>query len=222
MLSACHGKFEESFDLKRMFLRTFLAMVPAILLPLSAMSQVASSEETGPAGKPQPTYKYEAYAGFGYSSLNQVNQSRYGLYGVDLSVTRDWGRYFGMSVMGNYYKPPTGSGSATTAGNPGDPSIYELLIGPEVHANIYNNFSGFFHGGFGVEHTGGEDMTPNVSFAGGFGGGVSYNLNSRWAIRASGDRIGASFSLRNNNPQLAYSPHRTWNSSGTIGVVFHF
>ncbi|HZP03736.1 MAG TPA: hypothetical protein VFB43_02465 [Terracidiphilus sp.] len=211
--------------MKRMFLRTFLAVVPAVLLPLSAASQVtpATSEASAPAAQAQPpSYKYEAYVGFGYTSLNQVNQSRYGLLGVDLSVTRDWGRYFGMSVMGNYYKPSAGGGSSTIAGNPGDPSIYEVLAGPEIHASIYGNFSGFLHGGLGIEHTGGENMTPNISFAGGFGGGMSYNLSPRIAIRASGDKIGASFSLRNNTPALAYSPHRTWNSSGTIGVVVRF
>ncbi|HEY1767696.1 MAG TPA: hypothetical protein VGG26_08575 [Terracidiphilus sp.] len=205
--------------MKRMFLRAFLTVVPAVLLPLSAVSQ-ASPE--GPSTQAAPSYKYEAYVGLGYSSLNQVNQSRYGLLGVDLDVTRDWGRYFGMSAMGNYYKPPTASGSATSAGNPGDPSIYEVLVGPEIHANLYGNFSGFFHGGMGIEHTGGEHMSPNLSFAGGFGGGMSYNISPRFAIRASGDRIGAAFTLRNNTPQLAYSPHRTWNSSGTIGVVFRF
>jgi hypothetical protein len=219
---ACHQEIEESFELKRMFLRTLLAVVPAFLLPLSASSQAAPPEGTGPAGQAQATLKYEAYAGFGYTSINQVNLSRYGLYGVDLSVTRDWGRYFGLSAMGNYYKPPVGHGSSSVAGNPGDPSVYELLVGPEVHAQIYGNFSGFLHGGLGIEHTGGEHMTPNLSFAGGFGGGMSYNINRRFAIRASGDRIGAAFSVINNTPQLAYSPHRTWNSSGTIGVVFRF
>jgi hypothetical protein len=219
---AWNREIEESFELKRMLLRTLLAVVPAVLLPLSATSQAAPSEGSGPAQQAQPSLKYEAYAGFGYSSLNQVNQSRYGLYGVDLSVTRELGKYFGMSAMGNYYKPPVSHGSAGVAGNPGDPSIYELLLGPEVHANIYGKFSGFFHGGMGIEHTGGEHMSPDLSFAGGFGGGMSYDINPRFAIRASGDRLGASFSLINNTPQLAYSPHRTWNSSGTIGVVFRF
>lgn len=206
--------------MKRMFLRTLLAAIPAVLLPLSAASQAAPAEGQNPSG-PAPL-KYEAYVGFGYSSLNQVNQSRYGLMGVDLSVTRDWGKYFGLSALGNYYKPPTGTGSAGVAGNPGDPSIYEFLIAPEIHATIYEKVSGFFHGGMGAEHTGGESQTPKLSFAGGFGGGLTYDLGRRWAIRASGDKIGASFSLRNNNPQLAYSPHRTWNSSGTIGLVFRF
>lgn len=206
--------------MKRMFLRTLLAIVPAVLIPVSAMSQATSPQ--APPEQGQASHKYEVYAGFGYTSINQVNLSRYGLIGVDLSFTRDWGRYFGMSVMGNYYKPPVGSGNSTTVGNPGDPSVYEVLVGPELHAPLFGNFSGFFHGGLGIEHTGGENMHPDLSFAGGFGGGASYNISPRLAIRASGDRIGASFSVINNTPQLAYSPHRTWNSSGTVGVVFRF
>lgn len=217
-----------------MFLRLILAAIPAILIPLSAAGQVAPDSGPEPAAKAEPTYKYEAYAGFGYTSINQVNQSRYGLIGVDLSLTRDWGRYFGLSGIVNYYKPSLsiggGSSSATTttgttittSGNPGDPSVYEVLIEPEVHADIYGKVSGFFHGGMGVEHTGGEGETPSLSFAGGVGGGLSYNLSPRLAIRASGDKIGASFSLRDNTPTLAYSPHRTWNSSATIGLVYHF
>jgi len=206
-----------------MFLRSILAVIPAILMPLSAVSQVAPDEGTAPAAKAQPAYKYEVYAGFGYTSINQVNQSRYGLMGVDLSVTRDWGRYFGLTGMANYYKPALsfGSGGAND-GNPGDPSVYEALVGPELHANLYEKLSGFFRGGLGVEHTSGEGETPKISFAGGFGGGLTYNLSQRLAIRASGDKIGASFSVRNNTPALGNSPHRTWNSSGTIGIVYRF
>jgi hypothetical protein len=221
-----------------MFLRSILAIVPAVLLPLSAASQVVPDSGDTSAAKAQPTYKYEAYAGFGYTSLNQVNQSRYGLMGVDLSLTRDWGRYFGLSGMANYYKPPLSFGNSGTStnsttgvttdnGNPGDPSVYVVLVGPEIHATVYGNVSGFIHGGMGIEHTGGEEETPNLSFAGGLGGGLTYNLTPRLAIRASGDKIGAAFSLRNNTSQSnpnsgSYSPHRTWNSSGTIGIVYRF
>jgi len=210
--------------LKRMFLRTILAVVPALFLPLMAIGQgtpTAAGPERGPV-----TYKYEAYAGFGYSSLNQVNESRFGLMGVDLSLTRDWGKYFGLSLMGNYYKPPlnigVNSGGPGNNSNPGDPSIYELLAGPEIHAPIFERVSGFIHGVMGAEHTGGEDQTPNLSFAGGFGGGLTYNLGPRLAVRLSGDKIGAAFSLRNNTSELGYSPHRTWNSSGTIGLIYRF
>lgn len=210
--------------MKRIFLSTILAVVPALFMPLTAISQetpTATGPERGPV-----TYKYEVYAGWGYSSLNQVNQSRYGLMGVDLSLTREWGKYFGLSLMGNYYKPPlnVGANSAGTGNNsnPGDPSIYEVLMEPEIHAPIFGRVSGFVHGGMGAEHTGGEAETPNLSFAGGFGGGLTYNLSSRLGVRLSGDKLGAAFSLRNNTSELGYSPHRTWNSSATIGLVYRF
>jgi hypothetical protein len=204
-----------------MLFRVLLAVIAAVPLTQNAMSQAAPEGQTTAEQNP-PSYKYEAYAGFGYSSLNQVNQSRYGLVGADMILTRDWGKYFGLSGFGSYYRVPTGGTNGTTSGNPGDASIYEALLGPEIHATIYGAVSGFFHGGMGVEHTGGEDDTPSISFAGGFGGGLTYDLSPRFAIRAYGDRIGASFSLNNNTPELGYSPHRTWNSSGTVGVVFRF
>jgi hypothetical protein len=51
---------------------------------------------------------------------------------------------------------------------------------------------------------------------------MTYDLSRHWGLRASGNRIGASFSPNNNTPDLAYSPHRTWNSSGTFGVIYKF
>jgi len=204
-----------------------LVFAPAwLFFPLQAAGQVSSPENKA-AGDQPAALKYEVYAGFGYTSINQVNQSRYGLMGAEVSVMRDWGKYFGMSVMGNYFKPPLsvdsgGGGVNNNTSNPGDPSVYEALAGPEFHADIYDRIGGFVHGMMGVEHTGGEQMSPNLSFAGGFGGGMYYRLNDRFSIKVSGDKIGASFSLRGNTPVLGYSPHRTWNSSATIGVAYHF
>jgi len=202
-----------------------LAVAAAFLFfPMQANCQVSSPEGQSAV---QSAPKYELYAGWGYTSLNQVNQSRYGLMGADLSATRDWGKYFGLALMGKYYKPALsfgggGGGVNNNVGNPGDPSIYEILAGPEFHADIYDRLGGFVHAMMGTEHTGGEQMSPNLSFAGGFGGGMYYKLNDRWAVRVSGDRVGASFSLRNNSPVLGYSPHRTWNASATVGIVYRF
>jgi len=192
---------------------------------VAAAAQVSSPEGRNSGGSVTP--RYEVYAGWGYTSINQVNQSRYGLMGVNLSATRDWGKYFGLSLMGNYYKPPLsvgggGGGVNNNVGNPGDPSVYEVLAGPEFHADIFDRFGGFIHGMMGAEHTGGEQMSPNFSFAGGFGGGMYYRLSDRFSIKVSGDRVGASFSLTNNSAQLGYSPHRTWNASATIGIAYHF
>ena len=91
----------EEFALKRKLLLLILAMVPAAFLPLAAIGQI--EPEKAPAVQNEPMYKYEVFAGWGYTSLNQVNQSRSGLQGVSLSVTRDWGKYFGITVEGGHY-----------------------------------------------------------------------------------------------------------------------
>jgi opacity protein-like surface antigen len=191
-------------------------MLSAALLPLAAASQVSSTGSSPTTELPERTFKYQVYAGYAYTSLNQVNQSRYGLQGVTVSVTRDIGRYFGVTAEGSEFK------WALSSGNPGTPSVQSVLFGPELHANIYGNVGGFFHGLLGGEHTAGESETPNISFAGGVGGGLEYNLTPRLSLRASGDYIGASFSLVGNSPQLANSPHKTWDSRGGFGAVYRF
>jgi hypothetical protein len=207
-----------------MFLFLILAAALAFM-SLPAVGQVNPEAAPGPS-QGEPTFKYQGYAGFAYTSLNQVNQSRYGLIGVKLMMTRDWGKYFGLMGAIDYNKPPLSNSSSP---NPGDPSVYTVLIGPELHATLYEKLSGLFFAELGGEHTGGESMTPSLSFAGGFGGGMQYDLSNRFSIRAVGDRVGASFSLIGNSlpgsqtPQeLGYSTHRTWNARGGIGVVYHF
>jgi hypothetical protein len=91
-----------------------------------------------------------------------------------------------------------------------------------VHAPIFENWNLFCRGLIGGEHTGGEDMTPDVSFAGGPGLGVERTFGRHWGVRTSGDIIGSAFSLRNNNSQLGYSPHTRWNGRAGIGFVFRF
>jgi hypothetical protein len=209
---------EESFKLKRTFLLSILAMVPAALLPLAANCQV--SQSTQQADETAKTYKYSAYAGYAYTSLNQVNQSRYGLQGVNLSITRDFGRYFGVTAEGDYFRYPFST--PEVANSTITPSVESVLFGPVIHANIYGKFDGFVHGLLGGEHTAGASETPNISFAGGFGGGMDYNLNPRFSVRASGDIIAASFSLTGNSTELGNSPHKTWDSRASIGVVYHF
>jgi hypothetical protein len=64
-------------------------------------------------------------------------------------------------------------------------------------------------------------MTPNISFAGGAGGGLEYKLSPHFALRASGDDIASSFSVTGNTTG-ANSPNMRRNSRGTIGVVYKF
>ena len=198
----------------------FTILAAAALMPLAAMSQVAPETQSGPPAPPAPTPKYEVMVGYAYSTLNQVNQSRYGLQGVQVAVSRDWGKYFALTALGDYYRWATSKGAAE-GGNPGDPTIDSVLIGPELRATLYGPVSGFFRGLMGGEHTSGESETPNVSFAGGVGGGIQYDLNKHLAVRVSGDRIGASFSLANNTTGTN-SPHRTWNTRASIGMAYRF
>lgn len=201
--------------MKRTFCLSLLAAAAAALFSLNATAQ-AVPEAAPPA---TAIHRYSVYGGFAYTSLNQVDLSRYGLIGGKLMVTRDWGKYLGVMASGDYYKTPS---SSATPGNPGNPSVYSVLGGPEVHANLYGSVDGLLFGELGVEHTGGEGMKPDTSFAGGFGGGLLYHLNQRWFVQVTGDRVGASFSPNNNTSQLSYSTHRTWNSRATIGVGFRF
>jgi hypothetical protein len=200
--------------LKRNFLLSILAVIPALLLPLAATCQVTPAAGSGPAEQVERSHKYEVFAGFGYTSLNQVNQSRYGLEGVNVSVTRDLGKYLGVTADGVYYMRPVASG------NPGDPKVYAILAGPVIEAPLFGKISGLVHVLIGVEHTGGESQRPDVSFAGGLGGGLEYRLSPHFSLRATGDDIASSFTVR--DPLPGDSSHERWNSRATIGVVYKF
>lgn len=193
------------------------ALAMAALMPLAAHCQVDQESGSAKVEAPAPSYKYEAWIGYGYTSLNQVAQSRYGLQGVEAGVTRDWGKYFGLTGEADYYKKPLNTG------NPGDPSVYSILGGPEVHFLVWESLTAFGHGLLGFEHTGGEHMNPASSLAGGGGGGVewAFKLAGRQlALRAEGDDISASFSLQ--NPLPGWSSHRSRNSRASFGVAYRF
>ena len=200
--------------MKSKFLLSVLALVSAGFMPLAATSQIAHDRGAAPAERAEPTYKYEVFAGYGYTSINQVNQSRYGLQGVNGSVSRFFGKYFGVTADGAYYQFPIATG------NPGKPTVDLFLAGPVLHANLYGKTDLFVHALLGGAHTGGVSAVPNISFAGGAGGGLDYKLNPRFSIRAAGDNIASSF-VEDPNHQ-GYSAHERWNARATIGVVFKF
>jgi len=200
--------------LKRNSLLSILALVPAALMPLVATCQVAPAAGSGAADRPEVNYKWSAYVGYGYTSINQVDQSRHGLQGVEFSLTRNWGKYFGLMADGAYYKP------AIASGNPGDPLVYVGLMGPELHAHLIGRVDFTAHVLLGAEHTGGESETPNISFAGGGGCGLDYALTPRISIRVGGDDILSSFVEDPNH--LGYSPHERGNSRATVGLVYKF
>ena len=205
------------FELKRTLLLLSLAVATGGITTLPAAGQV--NPEAAPPSAQAAPYKYEAYVGAAYSRIRQVPVTYSGLIGGKASLARDWGKYFQLMGSVDYYRVGTGHKSLP---NPGDPSIYSFLIGPAVHATIYENLSGVFFAQVGGEHTGGEQMTPIISFAGGFGGGLAYDLSRKMALQLTADRVAASFSLPDNTPQLGYATHRTWNARATFGLVYRF
>lgn len=184
------------------------------MTPLAAAGQVAP--DRAPRADADQNYKYLVYAGAAYTSLNQVNQSRYGLIGANLEVSREFGRFFAVFADGSFYSQSVGTG------NPGKPTVDAVLFGPEIHGHIFERWSVFARALLGGEHTGGEGQTPNISFAGGGGGGLEYDLRPRWVIRISGDEVAASFSVNNNTPALALSPHTTRNPRASLGIGYRF
>jgi len=195
-------------------------MVSAALMPLAATSQVSPARRSHSVDSGTPSYKYSVYGGLGFSALNQVNLSRSGLLGADVYVTRNFGKYFGVVADGSYYRFPYTS--PVVQNSTMKPSVESVLFGPELHATLIGKYGGFIHGLIGGEHTAGTSQTPNISFAGGFGGGLEYALSPRFSVRASGDYIGASFSVTGNSKALGYSPHETWNDRASIGVMYKF
>jgi hypothetical protein len=192
-----------------------IAAAAAALMPLTAVGQVAPEHQPD-ANRKAPNYKYEAFAGFAYSNLDQVTQSRHGLMGAKIGVTREFGKHFGVTANGDYYR------WATSSGNPGSPTVISITAGPELRSTLYGNVDGFIHVLLGGEHTGGVGVTPDISFSAGVGGGLLYNLSERLAIRVAGDRMSDSFSVINNSSSLGNSPHTHYNARATVGVQYRF
>ena len=199
--------------MKRKFLFAILAVVSAALMPLAATSQVAPDRPARPE-KAEASYKWEVFAGAGYTSLNQVARSENGLLGVNASVTRDFGRHFGLTADGGYYA------YTYDRSNPGNPTVDMVLLGPVFHAKLFEHVDGFFHVLLGGVHTAGDSTIPKVSFAGGAGGGVEYSLNPHFAFRASGDSIASAFVQ--DPDHLGFSPHMRRNARAAFGVVYRF
>ncbi len=200
--------------MKRKMLLSILAAIPAALLPLAASSQIAPEKPQSTTSEAQ--YKYELFAGWGYTSLNQVSQSTSGLQGVTILGTRNFGKYFGVTVDGGHYAWDV------TATNPVPSTVDLYLAGPVLHAPLYERLGIFVHGLLGAAHTGGDVViSPSYSFAGGVGVGLDYKLKpAHWGIRAYGDDIGSSFTVTPFQP--GYSPHLRWNARGSIGVTYKF
>lgn len=198
--------------MKSKLLISIVAVASAVVVPMAAFGQVAP--ERPPKDLSGPNYRYNAFVGWGYTSLNQVSQSRSGLQGVNASVTREFRDHFGLKVDGGHYA------WSLTAANAGNPTVDMFLAGPVIHGEIFEKWSGYFEGLLGGAHTGGVTIQPKVSFAGGVGVGIDYNRSARWSLRMFGDDIGSSFTITPYQP--GDSPHRRWNARAGIGLVYHF
>ena len=220
--------------MKRKFLLAILAIVSAAIMPLAATSQLIHSRHSeAPAERPVASHKYEIFAGYGYTSMNQVNQSRYGLQGVNVSVTRDWGRFFGLTADGTYYKYPLSHPAIQNSPHL-DPWVDTVLLGPVLHAPLFGHYDGFFRVLLGAEHTGftgspSASASPNLSFAGGVGVGMDYKLSNHFSMRASGDDITSSFvapiypaGYSGCTTTSGCSPHKHRSSRAAFGVVYKF
>lgn len=198
--------------MKSKLLLSIVAVVSAIAVPMAARGQVAPDRP--PKNVTGPEYKYQAYVGYGYTSLNQVTHSRSGLQGFSASITRGFGDHFGLKVDGGHYE------WSTTSTNAGNPTVDMFLAGPVIHGHLSEKFDAFFEGMMGGVHTGGVSIQPKVSFAGGIGIGMDYQMNQRWSLRMFGDNIGSAFTI---SPyQTGYSSHTRWNARAGIGMVYHF
>ena len=98
---------------------------------------------------------------------------------------------FGVVAEGDYYRYPYTS--PVVQNSTMKPSVESVLFGPELHATLYGKYGAFIHGLLGGEHTGGTSQTPNISFAGGIGGGAEYTLTPRLSVRASATTLAHRF-----------------------------
>lgn len=217
---------EESPKLKSKLLFSTLAIISAAFMPLAATSQLIHSRHAEKAPeKPVAAHKYEIFAGYGYTSLNQVYQARYGIQGVNASVTRDWGRFFGLTADAGYYKYALKFGGSSS-GNPGSPSVETFLMGPVIHAPLFGRIDGYARVLLGGAHTGGENAYPNISFAGGYGVGIDYRMTQRFSLRMGGDDIRSSFVANANSSVCGTgsncTPNIHGNSRAEFGVVYKF
>ena len=149
--------------MKSTLLLSIVAVASALVVPIAARGQV--QPERPPKDLSGPDYKYQAFVGWGYTSLNQVNKSRSGLQGVSASVMRGFGDHFGLKIDGGHYAWTVTSSNAAV----GNPSVDLFLAGPVVHANVFEKWSAYAEALIGGAHTGNVSIRPDVSVAGGFG-----------------------------------------------------
>ena len=169
-------------------------MVGRRLAALPAAGQVNPEAAPGPAQA--APYKYEAYVGVAYSRIRQVPVSYSGLMGGKGVTGPRLGKVFSTHGVG---RTTTRWDSATaTCRIPATRRSTPSWLGRQSTLRSMRTSADCFSRELGGEHTGGENMTPSISFAGGFGGGLAYSLSRNFGMQLTGDRVAASFPLPNN------------------------
>ena len=202
---------------RTVILRIFCVLALAFA-SLAAEAQVNPDSEGTGAAESQPSFKYSVYAGGAYTRIRQVPASYSGLMGGKVSVARNWAS---ISCSPDRWTTTKWESATPESLVPATPRSTPCWLDPGIHMDLFAGLSGQLFAELGMEHTGSEPMSPSSSFAGGFGGGLTYNINPRWGLQLTGDRVGASFPLPG-TAQQANSTHRTWNARGTIGIVYRF
>ena len=184
----------------------------AAIAPLAASAQII--EEKPAAAPVDRGYRNEVFAGWGYTSINQVNQSRSGLQGYEVGASRDFGKYFGVTGLYGQYD------WTVTSANTGSPTVQMFLVGPMAHAQLYERWNLYARVLLGTAHVGKISIEPSQSFAGGGGVGLEYMLKPRIALRLGGDNIGSAFTI---TPyESGASTHTRWNAHAYFTVAYKF
>jgi hypothetical protein len=187
----------------------FLLSVVALLLPVSLPLSMSAQVEKPVANAAPEFSRYEIFAGVDYSGANQVKGSS-ALIGGNVGFDARLKKWFGGTVDFGEYANSTGVAK---------PTVTTLLAGPEFYIPA-DNLTGFFHVMFGGAHTGNVGARPDISLAYAVGGGFTYAVSPKWAIRVAGDGIYSSFVLDPTNQ--GFSPHLRVNARATAGVAYRF
>ena len=198
-------------------MRKFVFAILAVLLPISVAAQVSVSDSSDEGGKPS---RYDIFVGAGFTTQNQIVHSHGFLVGPSAGITRNFGKYFGLNAQGSYTPHSLPSANMSESGLA--PTYVQILAGPELHAQVYDNFSGNVHILFGGSHTYGTGVTgsPSVAFSYGLGAALDYRLTPRFSLRWSTDHVRTA--NVQGNTTSGNSLHGYSNIQTAFGVVYHW
>ena len=171
------------------------------LLAVSASAQGPAGAGAGSGGHASSphTFSYHDYsawqasAGYQYNQINLLG-SPFTTHGLNISVVRFFGRYFGVEGQVGF-----GFGNTGTTSTPPNLTVQSLFFGggPRLAFRNRGRIEPWIHGVGGEQHfrfnqTAGV-LGSNTGLAAAAGGGVDYLLGIHTAIRVEADFIGSRF-----------------------------